>query len=93
MEMKPHPPTHKQKHYSQNAAVVFHRDLFMSWDVQDSPMILNFQTATIIGLRHDRYLKHTGSSYMAYSVEEKFLSTFSISSNRPSCIWHLEAEW
>jgi hypothetical protein len=71
----------EQKNYSQNAAVVFHRGFFMSWDIQDSPMIFKFQTATIIGLRHDTYLKHTDCSYMACTVEEKFFSTFSISSN------------
>jgi len=55
----------EQKNYSQNAAVVFHRGFFMSWDIQYSLMILNFQTATTIGLRHDTYLKHTEPSYMA----------------------------
>ena len=80
MNIEPSYP-HEQKNYSQNAAVVFHRGFFMSRDIQDSPMILNFQTATIIGLRRDTYLKHTDPSYVACSVEEKFLSAFSISSN------------
>ena len=58
MEMNTEPSyPHEQKNYSQNAAVVFHRGFFMSRDIQDSPMILNFQTATIIGHRHDTYLK------------------------------------
>jgi len=82
----------EQKNYSQNAAVVFNRGFFMSWDIQYSPMILNFQTATTIGLRHDTYFKHTEPSYMACCVKEKFLSIFSMPSNRPFCRWHLEGE-
>ena len=81
----------EQKNYSQNA-VVLHRGFFMSRDIQYSPTILNFQTATTIGLRHDTYLTHTDPSYVACSVQEKFLSTFSMSSNRPFCRRHLEGE-
>jgi hypothetical protein len=53
----PPSPHHEQKHSSQYAAVVFHRAVFTSRDVQYSPLILNFQTATITVFRHDTYLK------------------------------------
>jgi len=79
---------YEQKNYSQNTNTGF----FMSRATQDSPMILNFQTATTIGLIHDTYLKCTDPSYMACSVQEKFLSSFSISSNQPFCRRHLEGE-
>jgi hypothetical protein len=56
------------------------------------PLILNLQMATIIRFRHDTYLKYMDPSWMACSDEEKLLGMYSISSNRPSCRWHLRGD-